>query len=238
MNRRRTGLLLAIAAITALSAVMAQAAQASFDTLKTFPTVEHAFAKAEADPTEPIQEFITVTGGFSIKCNRYTTTATVSDKGTEIAGEPAFSECVSSLGNAVTVKFNGCRYQLTSETDAAEHAAKTILCPAGKEIEIEAVSGCVVFVGPQVEQGVHYTNVQTGVAEREMHLTVSITAEDSIHWHTNKAFACSLAGIAESGEAGTYKGKWTVKGVEDNAGVEGVGQIGLTTESLSSSTMP
>jgi hypothetical protein len=236
MKRNLKALGLAIVAVFAMSAIVAQAAQAKFDTLKTFPTQEHVFLQGEADPTEPNQVFTTVTGGFSVTCTGLSLTATVADKSTESEGEPSYTGCSSPIGSA-SVRSNGCTYKFTSETNASEHAVVHVICPTGKEIEIET-GGCVVFVeGGQTLTGIHYTNVQTGAAEKEMHLTLTTTSEMNIHGHSNGAFACSLGGVPSTFTEATYKGKATVKAFEDNAGVKGAA-TGVTYETLTTETMP
>jgi hypothetical protein len=235
MKRNLKALGLAIVAVFAMSAIVAQAAQAKFDTIKTFPTQEHMFLKSSADETEPNQVFTTVTGGFSVTCKRLSLMATVLDGSTEAEGEPSYTECSSPLG-AAEVNSNGCTYKFTSETNANEHAVVHLVCPAGKEIEI-STGGCKLFVpGGQTLTGIHYANVQTGTAEREMHLTMSVTSEMNISGHSGGGLACELGGVPATFTQATYKGKATVQAVEDSNGAEGAA-TGITVETLTSSEM-
>jgi hypothetical protein len=223
-------------ALAAMGAILSSAAQAKFDTIKTFPTQEHIFLKAEADPTEPNQVTATVTGGFTWTCTGFSLRATAADKATEFEGEPVYTGCSTPLGG-MAIRSNGCTYKFTSETNVSEHAVAHLVCPTGKELEIET-GGCVIFLaGGQTLSGVHYSNVQTGTAEKEMHLTVSITWEMNTHGHSSNSFACQLGGVPATFTEGSYKGKLTVKAVEDNAGVEGAA-TGATYETLTTETMP
>lgn len=226
MNRKFKALGLALVAIFAMSAIAAQAAQAENATLKTFPTQEHAILKAEADPTEPNQVFTATPGGFAVTCKKLETETTVNDKATEISGRPIYTECSSSVGGA-TVTTANCSYTFNSATDANGMAKVNSNCTSGK-IEI-STGGCIIRIdNGQTLNGVSYTNIQTGAAEKEMHVTVNATVT-GIHFTTNGSFACFLAGVPSPGTEGTYNGKATVKGFEDVEGTAG-NPIGITNE--------
>jgi hypothetical protein len=237
MKRNLKVLALGLLAVTALGAVAATAAEANFDTLRTFPAGSSAFVKAEADPTEPNQVLTLVTGGFSTTCKEFSTTeSTVKDKTTEVTGEPHFASCTTSIGVGGSFLAHGCHFQFTSETNASELAPIHFVCPAEKESETQ-YSGCTLFFGSQTFNGAHYTNVGTGGAEKEMHLTVSIRAEMDLAYRS-QGVNCALWGIPAKGSEATYLGRLTAKGIEDNGGKEGAGQVGLTMEALSTAEMP
>jgi hypothetical protein len=245
MMRNLKALGLALVAVVALGAIVAQAAQAKFDTITTFPT-EPAIVKVAADPLEKPQVFTAVPGGFSVTCQKVSTVGgTVTDKATEVTGEPRYEECKNSLGGEATVNSNGCHYKFTSETNASEHAEVHLICgseatePKGAGITI-STAGATLTIGTQTLRGVHYTNETTspGTSEREMHITLSATVEKSIHYTCSPAFTCGIAGIPTTGTEATYKGKATVTGVEDIAGQEGPNKIGLTVSTRESEEMP
>jgi hypothetical protein len=254
MKRNLKALGLALVAMVAMSAIVAQAAQAKFDTLRTYPAGSNAFVKVAADPSEPTQKFTAVTKGFFVTCQSVTTTgsgganATIGDKATEVTGEPHYTNCKNSLGGEATVESDGCHYKFTSETDASEHAEAHLICgsesgataPNGPGITIKTAGATITVTGGQTLRGIHYSNETTspGTDEREMHVTLNATVEDSIHYTCSPAFTCGIAGIPTTGTEATYTGRATVTGVKDSEGVEEAGSVGITYETLASSTMP
>jgi hypothetical protein len=240
MKRNLIALASALLAVVAMSVIIVQAAQAKFDTLRTYPAGSNAFVKVAGDPAEPAQTFHAVTGGFGVSCAKVSTNkATTGDKATEVTGEPVYTECKSTIGGEATVEANGCHYLFTGETDSTGHAAAHVICPAGKAITIKG-AGLIISIPEQTLRGIHYANETTspGTNEREMHITLTATVEDSIKYTCAPAFACSLTPVPTSGTEGTYKGKVTVTGKEDNEGNEGASSIGLTYETLESASMP
>jgi hypothetical protein len=246
MKRNLKALGLALVAMVAMSAIVAQAAQAKFDTFRTFPAGSNAFVKMTADPTEPGQILTFVSGGFSLNCKKIALNkATITDKTTEITGEPEYTECTNSLGGAATVKANGCHFRFTSETNEKEHAEVHLMCGTeGTEnkpgLTIETAGATITF-GSQTLRGIHYYNRTTEPfvgQERHMELTLAATVEKQLHYTCTPAFICGVAGIPTAGTEGSLKGFATITGKEDTNGVEGGNSIGITYETLESSVMP
>ncbi len=189
-----------------------------------------AFLEAEADATGGNQVF-TTNGGGSVSCTGIkfgAGTATVVDKATSVTAHPEYSGCkVAGLVNT-SVTTTECNYAFAGETNASAHAKITIICGPLKVITFIKILGCTLTVGAQELTGVHYNNIATGAAEKEMHITVQFTL-GAIKYKTEGC--ASLLGEADGEHTGaTYTGNVTVKGFEDNAGVEGAGQVGITVE--------
>jgi hypothetical protein len=249
MTRNLKVLGLALVAMVAMSAIVAQAAQAKFDTFRTYPG-GNAFVKIGVDPTAPKQEITLVPGGFTLTCEAFSTTgATISDKATEVTGEPHYGNCKNSLGGEAELNSDGCHTKLTSETDANEHAEVHLICgseagatsPNGPGITLKTAGATITITGGQTLRGVHYSNTTTAPffeQERHMEITISTTVEKQVHFTCSPAFTCGIAGIPTSGTEGTIKGKKTMSGKEDQEGQEGANSVGITVETLASSTMP
>jgi hypothetical protein len=141
---------------------------------------------------------------------------------TEVKVHPTYGGCTSALGTA-TVTTTGCNYILKGTTDKyfntkgveeGKDATVSIECEAGKSISL-ATGGCTLFfAGGTLNQtllGVKYTTDPTNAKA----ITVDVTV-DKIHYTTNGAFACSLAGIPSTGTDGFLTEKVTVEAYEDD----------------------
>jgi hypothetical protein len=241
MTRNLKALGVALIAVFAMSVVATGVAQAKFDTLTTFPTKENVYLTAKALQT---QEF--AIEGVTIKCSEVELEvsegkSTNSDKSTSVTAYPKYNKTentceISPFGKA-TVHMNGCYYTFTSETDATGDAEVHIICPPEKVVEITGPTGCLIKVPTQTVKGVHYTNETTspGTKETEMHIKLEPTV-GGISWTANGA--CALIGLKSAGTAGSYKGNVTVTGDEDSGGTLIPNSIGITIDTLETSTMP
>jgi hypothetical protein len=59
-----------------------------------------------------------------------------------------------------------------------------------------------------------------------------------IHDTCSTPFHATSRALGRPGPKRRTKGKVTVGGIEDNGGEEGIGQVGLTSETLEAATMP
>lgn len=153
----------------------------------------------------------------------------ISNSVTEFTMHPTYESCTSSLGGA-TITTTGCNYIFKGTTDKyfntggaqeGRDATLSIECEAGKAIKV-ATGGCELSIGSEsggkaVNQnllGVTYAN---GILfpGPVIYLSVDVTL-DKIHYTTNNAFACSLAGIPETGADAYLTETMLIMGFEDN----------------------
>jgi hypothetical protein len=239
MTRNLKALGLALLAVFALGAVAASAASAEGTDVKTdhFTSEEEPWViTGEKAGTEEENFFgIKKIAALKVQCKKVTYAGTVGAKAvTTVTVVPTYFECSSNLGSAkVTneVKENkACAFELTGTTDEhfnteetkkETHATVNLECATERVITLET-GGCTFFFGSvsggnPVNQGllgVTYTNEGSGPTKD---VKVDITV-DKIHYTTDNAFACQLAGIPETGTDGFLTGKATVKGFKDQSG--------------------
>jgi len=159
MTRNLKALGLALVAVFAMSAVMASAASAE----STFKF------KLEGTPTKLTGKqhagddiFNTHTG--TISCSEVTYVGEqIGTEVTEITLTPSFSKCKAFGLFNVPITTNECKYTFKPGTKTGTEftGSVSIVCPAGKVIEVEA-PGCKVTYGSQSNLGgVEYTNIGT-----------------------------------------------------------------------------
>jgi hypothetical protein len=243
MTRNLKALGVALVAVIAMSVVAASAAQAKFDTLTMFPTKENVYLTAKA--LAP-QEFRIEGGIGTIRCSNVELEAregrsTNVDKSTSGTVYPLYNKTETTCGGSpfgkYTVHMNGCYYTFTSETDATGDAEVHLICPPERVVEITGPGGCTIKVPTQTVKGVHYTNETTGpgTKETEMHIKLEPTVT-GISWTATSA--CALVGIKSSGTDGVYLGNVTVTADEDLSGTLIPSPVGITYDTLETSTMP
>lgn len=240
MTRKLKSLGLAIVAVFALSAIAASAASAA-----EFFHVDHPTNGNKAIITaENVSTIPTVAGAHTFKAGNATVSCTTAkfegteanliDNGATLTAEeatltPTYTGC--TLGAvAATVTTTGCHFRLNANTTTetpvtlVKQGHATVVCEAGKSIEISA-GGCIIKVGSQTpEGGVNYVNTEPGTtAEKDIDAEAHVT---HIAFTTNKAFACAIAEVPESG-FGVYKGNVTVRGYTDENVAENAGKTGV-----------
>jgi hypothetical protein len=183
---------------------------------------------------------IKVVPGLKVTCKKATYTGTTASVGvTTITAVPTYKECIGLGAAAATVTNDRCAFVLTGTTDKhgpltpgdsgeETHATVHLECDhnkvGGKIGSIRIVTGGCEFIfqsthpeGTPVNQnllGVTYTNEGSG-ATRDIKIDGTI---DGIHYTTNDAFACTIAGIPPTGNDGFMTTTMTVKGFEDLGG--------------------
>lgn len=145
---------------------------------------------------------------------------------TEVTLVPTYFECTSNLGNA-TVTNQGCAFIFAGTTDKyintegkeeGKDATTHWECATEKSISVET-GGCKLIFsdvsgGSKVNQnllGVKYTNEGLGTT-RDVKFDVTV---DKIHYTTNHAFSCALAGIPNTGNDFYLTETVTIKGYKD-----------------------
>lgn len=200
-------------ALMAVCAVGAVAAQGAFAVDHTFQATGKYLTSTNIkhpDGTGP--DHVLSAGAAKISC------ATASFEGEQAAEKadeqtvtPKYSNC--KLGeNPATVTNEGCAYTFDSDTTSeGESGTKgesgTVkVCNGGGAIKVSA-AGCVITFGEQGPlHGIKYSN--SGTEPTHVDVTAHVFG---IKYTTNKAFACTLAGLPTSGEGsnGTYLGNAT-----------------------------
>jgi hypothetical protein len=206
MSRNLKALGLALVAVFAMNAMVAMVASA-----------ESAFKfKLEGTPTR-------LTGQQHAGNDVFTAhTGTVSCDGVTYFGEqlgtevsemtfaPTYSECKAFGLFNIPIVINNCRYTLKAgtKTGATFIGSVSIVCPAGKVIEVRA-PGCTTTVGSQSNIGsIVYTNIGAG-ATREVTLDVAITTL-KYEEHRPLFGICATNTVATTN--GTYNGAGVVTG--------------------------
>jgi hypothetical protein len=176
--------------------------------------------------------------GWRVTCKKVTYTGTTASVGvTAVSVVPTYKECLDFVDAAATVTNDRCAFVLTGTTDKfintdgkeeGQEATVHLECDhnevGGKLGSIRILaSGCEIIFqsthpkGTTVNQnllGVTYTNEGSGTT-RDIKIDATI---DKIHYTTNDAFACTLAGIPTTGTDGFLTTTVTVKGFEDLGG--------------------
>lgn len=160
MIRNLKVLLAAAMALTAFGIMSASGAQAA----EFHCSVEPCTATLKPDGTAKTAHHVFVVkkgaASGSFTCNELSGEGTANTKTvTEITFKKLLYSGCSIAGSAVTVHMNGCEYKFSS------HTTVTILCPAGKEIEL-TVGGppalCTVKIPAQGPlEGSHYANINS-----------------------------------------------------------------------------
>jgi len=124
-----------------------------------------------------------------------------------------YSEC--TFGKTVTlVKMNGCEYEFFGATNASEHAELKIVCPPGKQMEIEVGSLCTAKIVAATYWGVRYVNKGFAAARD---FEVVMTPGEIQYEKTG----LSCATVFGNGKDMRFTGTFTAKGYEDFGGTPG-----------------
>lgn len=222
----------ALLAVFAIGA--AGTASASAETLDHFTSSspnEKTILTGEAVGTESENLFgIKAVASLAIHCenSKVKGGATVVGKSvTEATVHATLGGCTSNLGTA-TVNTTGCdlilkgttdKFTNTSGVEEGKKGTGSIECTAGSAVTL-STGGCTISYGAEsggkpVNQnmlGATATNEGSG-STRDIKAAIVL---DKIHYTTNEAFACKLAGIPGTGTDGFLTGTLTIKGYQDN----------------------
>jgi hypothetical protein len=170
----------------------------------------------------------TITGGGSIVT--LTTTGTVSCKKKSVFGIiksaahkistilNVVSEC-TAFGFPATVDINGCEYEFTLQSGTSTSGDVDLLCPAGQEITVTAISAgttkCTVHIASQSDIGGSMTAANSGAGTtRVASLASALSGIDYTHTKGTGLGACT----AGSSTTGTSESSTELTG-ETEAGV-------------------
>ena len=215
MMRNLKVLGLALVAMLAMTAVAASAASADDLTSEKSPVTLTGKQSGGGDT------FTTTAGTVKCKEVKYTVASQVTPT-TAVSATPEYpaknalgEQNCTGFGFPAEVKTNGCTYTFT--IGAATTGGLDIVCPAGQEITVTAVSAgvtkCTVHVAAQNIAGGHtYANTGSGTT-REITITANL-AGTLAYKHT----AGTGVGACTSGSgSGSYTGAGLVTG--ESAGV-------------------
>jgi hypothetical protein len=209
-------MLVAAAALAALALSAVGASAASAAEFHCTSTSASCFATGE----QTTQNVFTVKLG-KVKCTGATFKGTGLKTTKSIELEPAYTGC-TAFGVAAEVTPNGCKYKFeVTGTTSPYVVATSVVCASGGKITVKPKAGalnCTVKVGAQTGlTGVTVTNSETAEP-------TDINALVNVHniTYTEEGTECAGTGAA----TGVYEGGATIKGYEDNSGVEGA-QVGL-----------
>jgi hypothetical protein len=149
--------------------------------------------------------------GVVLTCHnlKYTLSPLTTQTTMSITGFPEFVNCTTSNGDAITVKMNGCHFDVTPASSG--HGTPHLRCPTGQKIEVTVPTGLMKF-GAQTptKGGLTYT---TTVVNGKHEVTVNITVE-GIHGECHgvcQIFGTSSSSVAMAG-SGTVAGTDAVTG--------------------------
>jgi hypothetical protein len=116
--------------------------------------------------------------GASVTCRQVSGDATVAKTFKTLQlGQIVYSTCDVS-GTSATVKMNGCEYHFEAPGVVPHDAKVKVVCPVGKEIEIEVPStGCLMKIGSSkvLSGGLKFHDAETGGIKKDL-----ITAETTL----------------------------------------------------------
>jgi hypothetical protein len=161
----------------------------------------------------------TTVGTFKCWVATYTG-ASITTPTTTVTITPKYTECnVLGFQTNEPVDMNGCDYLLHFGSGAAATTATTdIVCPAGKEITITAMSvgtaKCTLHIPPQTGlSAIAITNIGSG-ATREFELHLEISGIQESHTKGTGLGACT----AGSAATGKFTGTITITGESPSTG--------------------
>jgi hypothetical protein len=160
------------------------------------------------------QHVITL-GGKTVKCTTANLSTSISSATAQFAVTGEYSGC-TVLGYPGEVKMNGCTYtfsvinQPPYESSYAGHA--DISCPAGKSIEIKAISAglvkCTVTIGSQITNDTGYLVYTNEASTSTIGLELKITGIDYHQQEGSGLGKCTTGDFTD----GTYTGTSTLVG--------------------------
>jgi hypothetical protein len=209
---------MALAALGAISASGAQAAEGHCSVEPCKVTVLPDGTPGTAGKTAH-QVFVVTQGAnsTSVTCQKIEGNATVATKTfkTVQLGNIAYSACALSTGSPADVKMNGCEYHFETPGVAPHDAKVKVVCPAGKEIEIEVTAEikCLMKIGSQgpLGGGLKFHDAETGGVKKEL-----ITAETTV-----SGVAVTVVGKCDAITEGAATGAITTGNVELTGGTTG-----------------
>jgi hypothetical protein len=223
MIRNLKALGLALVAVCALGALAASSASAVTDVVTT--SAGNTWVTGTSH-----DNVFNIPGKMEVKCTTSKYFATVNNGNTHVTVGATYSgiinetphtnpDCTVSgvINTTALITMNGCDYEMTGTTTGADagktDATLSVLCPAGKKIEIKTTAGCTLSLPAQTPTvgGVAYTNKVPAAGK----VTVDITAT-GITYSTN--FACQLAGISAEANDATFTGTVVTEGFVDTSG--------------------
>lgn len=230
MTRLLKALGVAISAM-AMFAVMASAAHAATGTLTA--TEYPAFITGEQ--TAPVVFDIGAGPARTVECAVSRMDSTITEPADPVTFKPSYLGCISNPGGLpATVTVNGCDYGfgvsqpnttgIESATTGRLHASLT--CPAGQQLELhvyenaakhmENVTTCRYDVGTQgpVMAGI-YHNVAANPAD------ILATVNATFNMLNTQGPMMICGGMAFQNLPITLTGKYTLRGYQDMAGMEG-----------------
>jgi hypothetical protein len=147
--------------------------------------------------------FIFVSG--EVSCPNATYAGTLSgEEASFVELTPSYTGC-EAFGLPATFKANGCAYRFTAGTFESGEASGSmdIVCPEGKELKIEALSGgktvCTVDVPAQTNlSGTSYTNVSSTTHK----ITVATNTEEKLKYTITGSFFCGSGTHEDGGYSG------------------------------------
>jgi hypothetical protein len=209
MTRNLKRLVVPIGLAFALAAIAAPVASAAFFKTEKPPT------GLTADPITAIVFEPTAGGEKRVTCMGLAATGTLAVEQSEaLTISPTFSSCKIKIANeevGAFVTMNGCDFRYTNKTVEA-HAELDIICPVGKEIEVEVslFGGVKCFDIPgQTVEGINYeTTLNVGIFDIDAKATVK-----DLETTTTNSLACpTKSGKTEVHETGLFTGEITLKG--------------------------
>ncbi|HEV2790640.1 MAG TPA: hypothetical protein VGV69_05010 [Solirubrobacterales bacterium] len=140
MTRKFKALGLALVAVFAMSAVVASAASATEFTSASSPVEFHG-VQPKAEP------HVFTSDGYKTECGIATFSGKATTPTTTVTASAFYDECTAFTLPA-NITMNGCDYLFHLPTSGDE-ATVDLVCPAGKEVTIDAGGGaCVAHIPP------------------------------------------------------------------------------------------
>ena len=198
MTRKFKVLGLAPFATLAMGAVMASAASATEFTAEKYPVTYSGYSLAGAGGTLTVD-------GFEVKCEESTLSGEAQQASTTVTLSPTFSQC-TAFGLSSSVTMNGCDFLLHLGTTGGD-ATVDLVCPAGKDVTIDAGGGACVSHIPSFtgKAKVALSNVHPNIEGKATVSGIKVSLTDV------SSFFCPFAG-STTVENATFSGEATVTG--------------------------
>ncbi|HEX5711818.1 MAG TPA: hypothetical protein VFX85_00725 [Solirubrobacterales bacterium] len=201
----------ALIAMMAMGAVAASLASANEFTATEYPVTLTGFDEAGFAPV------FTTTAG-TVQCPTATYHATVEKATTSVPVTPTYSGC-TAFGFPAVIDLNGCTYKFNIGAGETTEGTADLVCPAGKEITVTAISAgivkCTVHVAPQTGLGsLKYTNILTKETDPPSteEITIDVTLQKIKYSHTQ---GTGLGSCPSGAGEGSLGGKVVVTGERD-----------------------
>jgi len=206
MIRNLKALGLALVAVFAMSAIAASAASAlEFTATNGNYPVKFSGTQPAAEPHAFTAD------GFTTECKVAEFNGTQKAKSSTSSATPTYKECeVAGSGGflSATVTMNGCEYVF--DVSGGANATVDLVCPAGKDVTIDAGS-CVIHIAPFENKS--HVNMSNNKPHIDAKPTVS-----GIHAVLTDAFLCPFEGNTTTTTGTLTGGPVTLKG--ENEGID------------------